>query len=415
MGRGDDLPTILQPMSALIVHLPMQAASASTEFAYALTHDGSALHSHGSAQAALLPVPARAGTEVVAIVPVSMVSWHRIELPKGTTAASPRLRAVLEGLLEDQLLDEPEAMHFALAPQSRPGAAVWVAACDRAWLRSAVQALESAERPATRIVPEFAPEGDPVLYALGDPQQPLLVAASGEGVMALPLSAQALPLLPALDEDTRCMAEPAVAALAEQVLQRQPVLQQAPERWVLAAQSGWDLAQFEFASSGRARAFKKFGTAWADLLAAPHWKPARWGAVLLVALNLVGLNAWAWRERSALDDKRVAVRRALTDTFPQVKVVVDAPIQMEREVAALRQLTGATSRGDLEAMLGALSTASPPGRLASALEFSAGELRVKGLAATPDEARTISGALKGQGYAANLQGDTLVVTQEGRP
>ncbi len=99
----------------------------------------------------------------------------------------------------------------------------------------------------------------------------------------LPLASQALPLLPPLPEGVPCVAEPAVAALAEQVLQRQPGLQQAPQRWLQAAQSPWDLAQFEFSSSGRARALKKLGTAWADLLAAPQWRPARWGAVLLVA------------------------------------------------------------------------------------------------------------------------------------
>ena len=150
--------------------------------------------------------------------------------------------------------------------------------------------------------------------------------------MSLPLSSQALALLPSLPEDTPCVAEPAVAELAEQVLHRPPVLQQAPQRWLQAAQSDWDLAQFEFSSSGRARAFKKLGTAWADVLAAPQWRAARWGALLLVAVNLVGLNAWAWRERSALEEKREAIRRTLTQTFPQVKVVVDAPVQMEKEV-----------------------------------------------------------------------------------
>ena len=33
----------------------------------------------------------------------------------------------------------------------------------------------------------------------------------------------------------------------------------------------------------------------------------------------------AWRERSSLEHKREAVSATLTDTFPQVKVVVDAP------------------------------------------------------------------------------------------
>ena len=402
-------------MSALLVFLPAQPISASTEFAYALTRDGSTVEAHGSAPAALLPAPTRAGTEVVAVVPAAMLSWHRLELPKGTSAGSPRLRAVLEGLLEDQLLDEPDTLHFAVQPQVKPSAPLWVAACDRAWLRSAVQVLEAVERPAARIVPEFAPEGAPALYALGDPQHASLVLVGNDGVMTLPLSSQALALLPSLPEDTRCVAEPAVAALAEQVLHRPPVLQQAPQRWLQAAQSDWDLAQFEFSSSGRARALKKLGTAWADVLAAPQWRPARWGAMLLVVANLVGLNAWAWRERSVLEEKREAIRRTLTQTFPQVKVVVDAPVQMEKEVATLRQATGTTSGRDLEAMLGALAAASPPGRVVSGVEFSQGELRVKGLAYAPDEARSVAAALKSQGFASALQGETLTITPESLP
>ena len=398
-------------MSALVVHLPPHPASAQAEFEYALTLDGTALESHGSAPAALLPAPARAGAEVVAVVPAGMMSWHRVELPKGTSASSPRLRAVLEGLLEDQLLDEPEALHFALQPHVRAGAPAWVAACDRAWLREAVQVLEAAGRPATRIVPEFAPEGEPVLYALGDPEQPMLVATGADGVMVLPLASQSLPLLPPAAEGAPCIAEPAVAALAEQALQRQPGLQQAPQRWLHSAQSGWDLAQFEFSSSGRARALKKLGTVWADVLAAPQWRPARWGVVAVVVLNLVGLNAWALRERAALQDKREAVRRTLTQTFPQVKVVVDAPVQMEKEVAALRQLTGATSGRDLEAMLAALSTASPPQRPLSTLDYAGGELRVKGLALTPDEVRAVGATLRSQGYSLVPQGEALVIIQ----
>jgi len=400
-------------MSALIVLLPPEPASASAEFEHVVSNDGSSVDRHGSAQAALLPLPDRGGVEVIAVVPAARISWHRIELPKGTGAGSPRLRAVLEGLLEDQVLDEPDALHFALPPNARPGAPLWVASCDRAWLRTALQALEAAQRPVSRIVPEFAPEGEPVLYATGDPQRPVLVLAGSEGVLTLPLATPALSLLPTLPEGTRCVAEPAVAALAEQVLQHRPELQQAPQRWLQAARSDWDLAQFEFSSSGRARAMKKLGTAWADLLAAPQWRAARWGALLLVAVNLVGLNAWAWREDSALDRKREAIRQTLTQTFPNVKVVVDPAVQMDREVAALRQTTGGMSARDLEAMLGALSGAPLPQRSATGVEYVQGELRIKGLGLDPDAVEPVTASLAAQGYNAALQGDMLVITKGG--
>ncbi|MCY7317115.1 MAG: type II secretion system protein GspL [Ramlibacter sp.] len=402
-------------MSTLILLLPVEPATSTTEYPYLLTVDGRIVGEHGSAVAALLPRISGAGAELVAVAPGSALSWHQVELPKGVSASSPRLRAVLEGLLEDRLLDEPESLHLALQPQARPGAPAWVAACNRQWLRDAVHALDAVGRPISRIVPEFSPEGFPSLYAVGDPDHASLVLTGEDGVLAVPLSAPSVTLLPALADGTRRLAEPGVAALAEQLLQHPVELQQATQRWLQAAQSGWDLAQAEFASSDRARALKKLATLWADVLRAPQWRPARWGAVLLAAVNLLGLNAWAWQERSGLEAKRQAVGRVLTSTFPQVKVVVDAPLQMYKEVALLRQAAGATSGRDLEAMLGALASVATPGRAIGAIEYTGAELRLKGLALAPDEVAALAAGLRGQGYAVVLRGDTLVLTAETAP
>ncbi|HET8744787.1 MAG TPA: type II secretion system protein GspL, partial [Ramlibacter sp.] len=295
-------------MSTLLVSLPLEAASGATEWAFAVTPDGSTLAEHGRTPAALLPQPRGAGAEVVALVPVQALAWHRVDLPKGLVPGTPRMRTALEGLLEERLLDEAEAVHFALQPGARAGEPAWVGVCDRAWLRTALQVLEAAGRPVSRIVPEFAPEGTPALAAIGDPDQPLVVTSSQEGVIHLPLTPAALPLLPALPEDAPRLAEPAVAGLAEQVLQQKFALQQAPQRWLAAARTRWDLAQFEFASSAKARTLKKIAGRWGEVLNAPAWRPARWAAVALVAVHLAGLNAWAWKERASLDAKREAVR-----------------------------------------------------------------------------------------------------------
>jgi general secretion pathway protein L len=399
-------------MSTLIVSLPLERASSATEWAYAVTPDARTLADHGKAPAALLPAPRGAGAEVVALVPAAALAWHRVDLPKGITPGTPRLRTALEGVLEEQLLDDTDAVHFALQPGARGGERAWVAVCDRAWLREALQVLETAGRPATRIVPEFAPEGTPALSVLGDPEQPVVVASSEDGVLVLPLSPAALPLLPQLAEDAPRLAEPAVAGIAEHILQQKLTLQQAPQRWVAAARTRWDLAQFEFASSARARRFKKLATGWGEVLRAAPWRPARWAAVALVAINLVGLNAWAWKERASLADKREAVRRSLTDTFPQVKVVVDAPVQMEREVASLRQQTGMASARDLDVILGALAAVLPPSRVPAVLTYANGELRAGGLALSPDEFRGVASQLKALGYAASLDGSLLLVAAE---
>ncbi|GAB3771825.1 hypothetical protein GCM10028796_41350 [Ramlibacter monticola] len=399
-------------MSTLVVSLPLENASNATEWAYAVTTDGRALSDHGRTPAALLPQPRGPGAEVVALVPVQALAWHRVDLPKGIVPGSPRLRTALEGLLEEQLLDDTEAVHFALQPGARAGERAWVAVCDRAWLRNALQVLDAAGRPASRIVPEFAPEGPPALAAIGDPEQPVVVASSEEGVLNLPLGPTALALLPALAEGAPRLAEPAVAGLAEQVLQQKFALQQAPQRWVDAAATRWDLAQFEFASSPRARTLRKLATGSGEVLRAASWRPARWAAVALVLVHLAGLNAWAWKERASLSAKHEAVRRTLTDTFPQVKVVVDAPVQMEREVAALRQQTGVASARDLDAVLGALAAVLPPGRVPASLQYSGSELRAGGMALSPNELEQVSAQLKALGYGTSAEGSTLVVAAE---
>ncbi|CAA9430600.1 MAG: General secretion pathway protein L [uncultured Ramlibacter sp.] len=402
-------------MSSIYVLLPDSPATSQTEFEYLVSPDRRSVAAHASARAALLPHPKGAGSELVLVAPASMLSWHQVQLPKGTGPRSPRLRAVLEGLLEDRLLDDPEHLHFALEPKPSTTGAAWVAVCDRAWLRGGVQLLESAGRAVTRIVPEFAPEGEAVLYAVGEPEAARLVLAGSDGVFSLPLASSSLGLLPAHSPTAAVIAEPAVAALAEQVLQRQPRLQQPSARLLAAAQTRWDLAQLDFASSSRSRAMKKVSTGWAEVLRAPQWRPARLGAALLLLVQLVGLNAWAWKERTALAAKRDASRSILTQTFPQIRAVVDPPLQMEREVAALRQLTGSSSGRDLETMLGAVASVAPPGRTATGLEFTGTELRLRGLAASEADARPLVQGLRSRGYSASLQGEALTIRPGAQP
>ena len=45
-------------------------------------------------------------------------------------------------------------------------------------------------------------------------------------------------------------------------------------------------------------------------------------------------------------------------TFPNVTLVLDAPVQMQRELANMRQASGQLATADLEAMLSAIAKAS---------------------------------------------------------
>ena len=143
-----------------------------------------------------------------------------------------------------------------------------------------------------------------------------------------------------------------------------------------------------------------------------HGWRARWALALLLLVNLVGLNTLAWRTQQALAAQRQANQALLTDSFPQVKVVVDAPLQMAREVAALRQATGAASGRDLEPMLQAFGQLALVQQAPAAIEFAAGELRLKGLSLAASALIEANQRLRPLGLRLDAEGDTAVLRQE---
>jgi general secretion pathway protein L len=409
-------------MSILIVTLPWALPSPASLCESVLSDDGLNVVRSAEAPVALLPAPS--GAEIVALVPASRLSWHRVALPRGALKGSlfqegsaGRLRAVLDGLLEDRVLDEISRLHFAIEPQPRTDEAVWVAACDRAWLHAWLATLAQAGRPAARIVPELAPPSantsdSSSLHVTGTPDHAQLVLAGPDGVTLLPLSAVTAALI-AWPEGGTVLAEPGVSALAEQFFNRPVTLQTAPERWLAAARSGWDLAQFDLLYNRSTRTRKHLSGIASSLLRSPRWRAARWATVALLAVNLVGLQAWAWKEQAALASQREAIRNTLTSAFPEVRVVVDAPLQMARALADLQRRNGTASTADMEFMLVQYRAAAPGIPAPVAIEFVAGQLRLKGFDPSNTGLVAVFSRLQAQGYSARLDGDTLVM-KEGR-
>ncbi|MBF5003921.1 type II secretion system protein GspL [Diaphorobacter caeni] len=407
-------------MSTLILYLPPGTPGPNTEFSYTLTADGHSATRQASAKAARLPDPGRTG-EVVAVVPARGLSWQRVTLPQGATASAARLRSVLEGLLEEQLLDEPAQLHFALAPDAQIGEPAWVAVCDRVWLRETLQLLESVGRSVGRIVPEFAPGASDAreVYAIGVPEEAQLVltsASADQAVNVLPLNSATLALgMQSTDPDqpARVRAEPAVAGMTEKLLGRSVELSTSSQRSLVAARGQWNLAQLEFSSSGRTRALRSVSGGFNAFLRAPQWRAARWALAIAVVAQIVGLNVAAYKERQSLAAKEVGIRSTLQQAFPNVKVVVDAPVQMEREVAQLRQAAGSLSHRDFEPLLAAAGAALPVSQVPSMVEFADSELHLTGVSLTNDELSTVTQRLQADGFVARAQGSQLWIRAAG--
>ncbi|RMX02997.1 general secretion pathway protein GspL [Corticibacter populi] len=406
-------------MPLLIIEPPPRDITAQTPLAFAFSGDGQTLEQAGQGLAALLPRPGK-GTQVVLVVPVQLLSWHRIKLPKVPLKDRQRLRAVLQGLLEDQLLDDVSQLHFSLAPDAAAGQASWVSVCRVAWLESALDVLAAAGLVVQRIVPAFAPEAPaqedavvtPRLLALGTEDAPWLVirGADGDGqVLALPLTpaAGAMDLVAALSPETVVDAEPAVYQLAQQRLGRPVRLFETGDRLLQAAGGAWSLAQFQFANSGRDRLAQGLASGTQNLLRAPQWRPARWGLLVLVLAQLLGVNVWAWQARQQLDDKRDQINSLFATTFPSVPVVVDAPLQMRRELQRLQQQSGALTHGSFEVLAAAVGATLPAGQLPQTLQYEGQSLLLGGLTLDDAAFALWQAALAERGLQADWQ-DTAV-------
>lgn len=399
-------------MSPMIISLPLAAASANGLYTFC---EGSGAASVRQASAALLPRSGR-NAEVVAVVPAAALSWHAVELPAGKALRGANLRAVLVGLLEERVLDDTQLLHFALQPQWQAGQRAWVAVCQKTWLQGHLQALEAADLSVHRVVPELSPispqtlDAVPQLLVTGTPESSWLWVSAAQGVWGLPFPSGRDSLSPDLLASAQLRAEPAVAEWTEHQLQRQPSLVQPAQRLLTAAQSDWDLAQFDLAATGSARWLKTLVRMQQTLWQSSAWRPARWGLGVLLVSQLLGLNAWAWKLQADLRQRQAGMAQVMTLTFPEIQVVVDAPLQMRREVQRLRQASGQTASDGLESLLAALGQALPPGTAVNQISYEAGELRLKDLTLTEAQGAQLQTQLQTQQVQARRVGAEWVIS-----
>jgi general secretion pathway protein L len=399
-------------MSTLIVALPAPprlssqgaagAALAPPEYDYVYSADGGPRLQAGRSAPALLPK----AQQTIAVVPPHGVAWHRVSLPKAPPA---KLRAALAGVLEDVLLEDDSELHLALAPHAKAGESTWVAALSKPWLKAQLDALEAGGQTVDRVVPAWGPDdapaghffrGDPLPDG-GDPG-PELAWRDSAGPLCLPAASDAArTLLARVSDDVpvRWTAEPECAADAVRLAGGNVAALSASEFLYAATRSEWNLRQFDLVPQRRgSRAAKELLQ---QLWSAPAWRPARYGMAILLLLNIVGANVWAWQQRQAVTRQKAAMTSLLQSTFPQVRAIVDAPAQMQKELDLLRASAGKPGEADLEPMMYAAEAAWPPSRApADGLKYEPGRLTITSAGWSPQEVEAFRSRLRPLGYDA---------------
>lgn len=338
---------------------PSKGAAAAREYFYVLTTNGQTPARQGVSPASMLP----RADNVIAVMSPTDLSWHRVNLPK---APSARLRQALGGLLEEHLLDDPDDVHMALAPHAKAGEPTWVAVCNHTWLTGQIMALEKVKIRVDRVVPAVWPDAPETAYfhelqdTEGDEREGglelMLTWSTPDGVATWPLTGTlARGLLPEpLPPGTRCFATPAAAAPAERWLGHAVHAQTQAEHLLQAARSLWNVLQFELSPSSKG--LQAVTDQWRQFLS-PQWRPVRAGLLGLVAVQIIGLNLWAWHQQREIKAKRDSLASVLKASHPQVQVVLDAPVQMRRETETLRAAAGQPGDSDLETLMQAAAAA----------------------------------------------------------
>lgn len=414
-------------MSTLLFTLPMQAANGSTPPQHVLsTHEAGARDK-----------------EIWAIVPASALSWHRIELPAGLQRQTQRLQTALQSLLEDPLLDDPSDVHMALQPHWQAGQSAWVAVCNKAWLHGHLAQLQAGGHTVHRIVPEWAPSmstaADISAWIGGTPADAQLWVHHAQGTWHLPLQAGLQHWAEQLNKmagtgvdklalNVTVLADPAVADLALKALstlqaQTHSAISERLQTWRIqvtpatsryrqAADTQWDLAQFEFAANGSARWRQAAQRIWQNILRSPEWRPVRWCAGLLVTTQLVGLNMAAWQLNAQVALQKELQKNILKQSFPNV-TVVDAPLQMAKELSLLQSASGTLTSRDLEHALQAAGAALPAGQSITGIDYTTqgqAETKLQGLQLREAQAPAFAQALRAQQLDAQANGAQWRIT-----
>ena len=371
------------------------------EWSWALSHDGQSVHSHGQDAAALLPHDA----VVVLVLPVCAASWHRVVVPKINAA---RLRQALDGLLEDRLLADPASLHLALEPGWQATQPAWALACDKTLLLAHLFTLQSAGRAVSRIVPDLPPQPTPLQHALVCNGQPWLVNTGPLGVFSEPLGD--MPAALTAPDGVPRLAEPACAALAEAATGQTFAVDTTAQRLMRSAQQPWNAAQFDLRLSANARRGQRLRDGWMQFVHAPAWRATRWGLAVLLVSAVAGLNALAWQEHQQLQAKQQLAKSLLTQTFPSVTLVLDAPRQMQRELANLQRASGQLGNGDVEQLLALFSGLSQGSIGLSAIHFTASEVRLTLTQTTDASVTALRQGLQAQGWQGEYAAPVLTLT-----
>lgn len=392
-------------MSTLRIYFSGNWRDSTSPCPWALCDETGAMLQSGNDPLAALPK----GTECVAIVAPDRVLCVSARLPPGSRR---RWQAVLPFVAEEYTLPDPEDNHVVPGPALADGR-IMLAVMDKPWLKHIVEACRTANLPLRRMIPEtFLPALAPETWTLvWDGSSGFVCTGAANGMALDSGDVHTAPLALRLSLNSAQNNSP--ASLPKKIEVRFP--QHMPEaqcilpQWnglpaTLSAGPAWDWRRAAIPDD----ALNLLWGGFAPRARISEWWPKLRPAalILLAALGVEAIGAnieWAMlaHEKKTLTQD---MERSFRSAFGEASTLVNAPLQMQRNLAELRHSAGLPDDGDFLPLLDAAAptlAALPAGNVRG-LHYESGRLDVDIKLARSSDFRDLRQRLQNKGLGVQL-------------
>ncbi len=360
-------------MTTLRIHFSARWHDATSECPWALSDDSGAVIQTGQGPLASMPK----ARECIGVIGADRTLCGEIDAPSG---ARRRWLGALPFLVEAHTIPAPEENH--VVPGTSPGKRLALYVTNKEWLNQMADACRSENLPLRKALPEISllPVPQNVWTVVWNGQEGFVCTAPSKGMPLDAGDAHSPPIVLQLLLETAA----APAHIELRFLADIPPEQKIMPSWqsrtgILSRGEDWDWRSAPIPAHAP-------NLLWGEL--APPARPLEWWprlrpAVMLLgamlAVEITGTNLqWAmlsWEKRSLTQTMEQSFHQA----FGNAAVVVNAPLQMRRNLAELRHGTGRSDEGDFLPLLDGASglLASLPAGAMRAMHYESGRLDVE--------------------------------------
>ncbi len=365
-------------MTILQIYLPESGLTSDNDapLRYAMRANNGELQRSGTGQMAELPRADR----VDIMVPASMVLFTEVKLPP---VRGQKLRQLLPFAVEEKILSDPDQVQVAIGERDAEGI-TRVAIVDRAWLDGCCERLRQAGlRPVNGYAETCLPELEPNAWTLiWDGREGFVRTAVGAGLALDSMGDSAAPFAlqraveearnnTKLPEKIILRATDAAASVPDlQLWSTQLGVTVVPGQdwhWAprfLNTANAINLLQGDYSPSSSLR----------ELV--PQLRPILLLAGLIIGAQVLATGVDWWRLNYEKKMLTTEMNKTFKAAFPNASVVVDAPLQMQRNLSELRRASGQSQPSDFLPLLAKILPLMSSTTGVEAISYDQGSLKV---------------------------------------